>query len=506
MTVHRIQGSEIEYGIVVTGQPDANPVLASSRVVNAYASAQHLARRARWDFEEETPLCDARGFSVARQTAEPGMLTNEETSMANVILTNGARLYVDHAHPEYSSPEVTSPLDVVRWEKAGELLMARAANHASDIRARTPHSGDIVLYKNNVDNKGASYGAHENYLVQRGVPFRDLVAHLTPFFASRQIMCGAGRVGRLADGSEAAFQISQRADYIETEVALETTVRRPIINTRDEPHADATLFRRLHVIIGDANMCETSIFMKHATTSLMLHAIETKSAPAPLVLRDPVRAVHAISHDPTLRQTVELDDGRHMTALDIQWQLFEAMKAMVAVADAEADSQTQLALDRWEQLLTGLGRDPDSCFGQIDWVTKLHLLNRYRDRDSLAWADPTLQLIDLQYHDIRSDRGVFHKLAQTGRVESLIGPEAIEDAVTHPPTDTRAYFRGMCMNKFGHGVAAASWDSIIFDVPGRDSLLRIPTTDPHRGTREHVRRLFDDNDTIESFVAALTTA
>lgn len=314
MTVRRVQGSEVEYGIAVQGQPHANPMVTSTHVVNAYAAAHDLTRRARWDFEEESPLRDARGFDLSRGDADPSQLTDEDLGLANIILTNGARLYVDHAHPEYSSPEVTSPRDVVVWEKAGEEVMRSAA----ELAGRIPANGTIVLYKNNIDNKGASYGSHENYLMNRSVPFEQIVTHLTPFFASRQIVCGAGRVGQQQDGSVHAFQISQRADYFEVPVGLETTLKRPIINTRDEPHADARKYRRLHVIIGDANCSETSIYLKHGLASLVLSLVEAGQTVTDLTLENPVRALHQISYDPTLRTAVTLADGRTMTALELQ--------------------------------------------------------------------------------------------------------------------------------------------------------------------------------------------
>jgi proteasome accessory factor A len=204
------------------------------------------ARRARWGFEEENPLRDVCGFDVARGPADSSQLTDEDIGLANVILTNGARLYVDHAHPEYSAPEVTNPRDAVLWDKAGERIMAEAAARA----AQLPGAQPIHLYKNNTDNKGASYGTHENYLMKRETPFSDIVRHLTPFFVSRQVVTGAGRVGIGQDGREHGFQISQRADYFEVEVGLETTLKRAIINTRDEPHADAEKYRRLHNIPG----------------------------------------------------------------------------------------------------------------------------------------------------------------------------------------------------------------------------------------------------------------
>ncbi len=265
-------GVEVEYGVTVQGQPLANPMVASSQVVNAYASATVKARRARWDFEEESPLRDARGFDMSRQAADPTQLTDEDMGLANVILTNGARLYVDHAHPEYSTPEVTTPLDIVRWDKAGELVMLDASRMA----AQVPGTQPIHLYKNNTDNKGASYGAHENYLMRRSTPFGDIVRHLTPFFVSRQVITGAGRVGIGQDGREHGYQLTQRADFFEVEVGLETTLKRPIINTRDEPHADPEKYRRLHVIIGDANLAEVSTYLKVGTTALVLAMIEDR--------------------------------------------------------------------------------------------------------------------------------------------------------------------------------------------------------------------------------------
>src|SRR5215218_3776058 len=261
-------GIETEYGISQPGDPEANPMLMSGQVVNAYAQPLGArAGRARWDYEDEAPLRDARGFEMTRRAADPSQLTDvDDPTLANVILTNGARLYVDHAHPEYSTPEVTTPRDIVLWDKAGEQVMLDASRMA----ALVPGTQPIHLYKNNTDNKGASYGAHENFLMRRTTPFGDIVRHLTPFFVSRQVVCGAGRVGIGQDGREHGFQVSQRADYFEVEVGLETTLKRPIINTRDEPHADPEKYRRLHVIIGDANLAEISGYLKVGTAALVL--------------------------------------------------------------------------------------------------------------------------------------------------------------------------------------------------------------------------------------------
>ena len=501
MSVRRVMGTEIEYGIAVPGQPSANPMVASSQVVNAYASATVRARRARWDFEEESPLRDARGYDVSRQVADPSQLTDDDLGLANVILTNGARLYVDHAHPEYATPEVTNPRDAVLWEKAGEQVMLDAARRASQL----PQGAPITLYKNNTDGKGASYGAHENYLMRRSTSFSDIVRHLTPFFVSRQVVCGAGRVGIGQDGRDHGFQLSQRADFFEVEVGLETTLKRPIINTRDEPHADPEKYRRLHVIIGDANLAEVSTLLKVGTTSLVLAMIEDRFIDRDLGVEGPVAALRAVSHDPTLRQLVTLHDGRTLTAVQLQMEYLElARKYVEDRYGADADAQTVEVLQRWESTLDRLERDPMSLAGELDWVAKLRLLEQYRSRDGLAWDDAKLALIDLQYSDLRPEKGLYHRLVAAGRIERILDDAAIEAAMHDPPSDTRAYFRGRCLEKYAADVAAASWDSVIFDLPGRDSLQRVPTIDPLRGSRAHVGDLLDRSANATDLVAALS--
>src|SRR4051812_33947490 len=496
-------GTEVEYGVTVQGQPMANHMVASSQGVNAYASATAKARRARWDFEEESPLRDARGFDMSRQVADPSQLTDEDMGLANVILTNGARLYVDHAHPEYSTPEVTTPLDIVRWDKAGEQVMLDAQRRASLL----PGGAPIALYKNNTDNKGASYGAHENYLMRRSTPFSDIVKFLTPFFVSRQVVCGAGRVGIGQDGREDGFQISQRADYFEVEVGLETTLKRPIINTRDEPHADPEKYRRLHVIIGDANLAEVSTYLKVGTTSLVLAMIEDRFIGVDLAVEQPVKALRAVSHDPSLKQLVTLNDGRKLTAVQLQMEYLDLAKKYVEDRlGSDADEQTVDVLARWESVLTRLEADPMLCARELDWVAKLKLLNRYRDRDGLEWSDPKLQLVDLQYADIRVGKGLYNKLVALGQVDRLVTDEEVAASVHLPPTDTRAYFRGRCLEKYAAQIAAASWDSVIFDLPGHESLQRIPTIDPMRGSRAHVGELLDRCETAEQLFEALTSS
>ncbi len=500
MSVLRVMGIETEYGISVVGQPTANAMLASSQIVNAYAGVALRGRRPRWDFDEENPLRDARGFDLARDLADDSQLTDEDMGLANVILTNGARLYVDHAHPEYSAPEVTNPLDAVRFDKAGERIMAEASR-----RAQEAVGGPLItLYKNNTDNKGASYGTHENYLMSRATAFGDIVRHLTPFFVSRQVVAGSGRVGIGQDGSDDGFQISQRADYFEVEVGLETTLKRPIINTRDEPHADPQKYRRLHVIIGDANLSEISTYLKLGTTSLVLAMIEAGFLDDDLSVVRPVTELHEVSHDPSLRHQISLTSGRRLTAVQLQIEYAEQARKFVEDRfGADADPQTLDVLSRWESVLDRLADDPLRLASELDWVAKLKLLQGYRDRDGLGWDAPKLHAIDLQYSDVRPDKGLYHRLVAAGRLDRLLDDSLVVAAVANPPEDTRAYFRGECLRRYPEHVAAASWDSVIFDVPGQPALQRVPTLEPLRGTRAHVEELLDRSPTAADLLRAL---
>ena len=505
MSVRRGMGIETEYGVSAPGDPSANAMLLSSQVVNAYAAPLgSRAGRARWDYEDEAPLRDARGWEFPRDAADPTQLTDapDDPGLANIILTNGARLYVDHAHPEFSTPEVTNPRDALLWDKAGERVMLEAVRRI----AANPGLGTVNLYKNNTDNKGASYGTHENYLMRRDTPFADIVRHLTPFFVSRQVFAGAGRVGRGQEGTGSGFQLSQRADFFEVEVGLETTLKRPIINTRDEPHASADRFRRLHVIIGDANLCEVASYLKMGTTALVLELIEQKGFTRDLGVERPVTSLHSVSHDPSLKTVLRLRDGTTATAVQLQWMYLEQVTSYVDERQgADADPQTRDVLARWESVLTRLETDPMSCARELDWVAKLRLLEGFRQRENLPWDAARLQLIDLQWADLRPEKGLYHRLVQRGLVDRLVTDDEITEAVGTPPPDTRAYFRGRCLARYGEHVAAASWDSVIFDVPGRGALQRVPTLDPHRGTREHVGELLDRCSTAAELLDALAT-
>ncbi|MGH2712089.1 MAG: depupylase/deamidase Dop [Actinomycetota bacterium] len=492
MAIPKVMGIETEYGISSPGSTDFNPVLASSILINSFAGE---LRKIRWDYEQESPLRDARGFEPV-QEREP---TEEDLGLANVILPNGARYYVDHAHPEYSTPECTNPRELVLHDKAGERILERSLELASDL---LPPGERLNIYKNNTDSKGNSYGTHENYLVSRDTPFSRIVRDLTPFFVTRQIFTGAGRVGRDAGrGEEGAvpYQLTQRADYFEAEVGLETTLKRPIINTRDEPHADPDKYRRLHVIIGDANMSEISTYLKLGTTALVLKMIEDQWLPD-LSLDRAIPSLHQVSHDPTLQKTIRMADGRTVTALELQLEYLDHAKKWVK--ENEEIPMNAEILERWETTLSTLEEDPMKLHRELDWVAKYRLLDGYRERDGLEWDDPKLALIDLQYHDVRRDKGLYYRLVKSNKIERLVSDAEVKKAANEPPEDTRAYFRGECIRRFPDAITAASWDSIIFDT-GTDALQRVPMREPLRGTREHVESILGEAKDASALVELL---
>lgn len=457
-------------------------VLANQLITTYVAQNVPANDHARWDYTQESPLRDARGFELSRSLADPTLLTNEEFGLANAILRNGARLYVDHAHPEYSAPEVIDPSDAAKWDQAGDRIMSVASDLHHDA------TGDrILLHKNNTDGKGASYGCHENYLVTRSTPFAHLVRYLTPFFVSRQIICGAGRVGIGQHSEQAGFQISQRADFFEAEVGLETTIKRPIINTRDEPHADPERYRRLHVIIGDANMSQMSTYLKVGTTALVLSMIEDGFLSEDLSLKSPVSALRMISHDMSLKTRVRLKDGRSLSALEIQRRYFAHA---IRYFDERCPEHlpTQVLLELWDRTLTQLETDPMTAIATVEWVAKLYLLSSYQERGALPWTDPTLALIDLQWSDLRAEKNLFFRLASRGMVDGLHSAEQINEAIHLPPSQTRAWFRGQCISRLSAELIAASWDSVILDLAGIEGLTRIMMPDPYQGGRDQTEK------------------
>ena len=492
MAIAKVCGIETEYGIQVRGA-ESNPVAASSVLINAYVSG--VLRKVGWDFEDEQPGNDARGFRY-----EEVFAPEVETQLVNAVLTNGARYYVDHAHPEISTPECVDALEIVRWDRAAEEIVRVSMDAA---RRLLNDGSEIVTYKNNSDGKGNSYGCHENYLVDRATPFGRIVTQITPHFVTRQVFCGAGKVGTEFVGSTAAavpYQLSQRADFFEEEVGLETTLKRPIVNTRDEPHCDPQKYRRLHVIVGDANMAEVSTYLKVGTTSIVLAMIEDDALGTDLTLANPVSAIRQISHDPSLRRTVMLRDGKRITAMEMQWAILERAKKYERSHGLVAVGETVGAdvLARWETVLTGLERDRNTVAGWVDWVAKERLVTAFAERHDLKPGDAKLKAIDLQYHDLRAERC----LARRVGLETLVSDDDVRAAMTQPPTTTRAYFRGRCLEKWPNDIVAANWDSMVFDI-GRDPLRRVPMMEPLKGTADHVAALLDDCDTASELLSRL---
>ncbi len=391
MAIPKVMGTEIEYGITVRGDPDFDPISSCVLLVNAYR--EDHAGEILWDYEQENPLADARGFQVDGEKYTPNQ---QENIARNKTLVNGARFYVDHAHPEYSCPEVTNARDLVIHEKAGERIIEMARQEAN---ALLPDGSQMLIYKNNSDRKGNSYGAHENYLMDRMTSFKQIVENLMPFFTTRQVYTGAGKVGSENRGPHCDFQLSQRSDFFETEVALDTMVKRPIINTRDEPHADREKYRRLHVICGDSNLSEYTIYLRSGATSLVLSMIEDGAIKKDLSLRDPVRSIKETSCDPTCTKELQLDDGKRLTAVQIQAEYLQMALDYVAIQGA--DPMTKDILSKWEHVIDCLGRDPMELDQQIDWVMKKSLIEQYMDRKSIGWDAPQVHMLDLQYHDLR---------------------------------------------------------------------------------------------------------
>lgn len=490
MALIKICGIETEFGILLRGAGESNPIAASSLLINAYVN--ELARegssfgpapKVGWDFEDETPGNDARG-----QPSMNSMAPEVETHLVNAVLTNGARYYVDHAHPELSTPECADARSVVLFDRSAELILIRSMEAAKHL---LPDDQEIVVYKNNSDRKGNSYGCHENYLMDRAVPFGRVVTHVMPHFITRQLFTGAGKVGSEVHGftpGEVPYQLTQRADFFEEEVGLETTLKRPIVNTRDEPHSDAQKYRRLHVICGDANLSEVATYLKVGTTALVLAMIEDDFLPREFVFSAPVSVMRNVSYDLTLERAWELVDGSSVTALEVQWELFDRANKYADEVGLECVGEEvgRDVLLRWEAVLSTLESDPMDLADQLDWVAKYRLINGYRERHGLDWGDARLAAMDLQYHDLRPSRS----LAARAGLQTVVSEQEALRGISEPPPDTRAYFRGKCLQKWPDDIVAANWDSLVFDI-GRDPLRRVPMMEPTRGTEAHVGSLID---------------
>jgi proteasome accessory factor A len=492
MAVPKVMGTEIEYGITVRNDRDFDPISSCVLLVNAYRE-DHDAQ-ILWDYDQENPLADARGFQVEGEKYTPNQ---QENIARNKTLINGARYYVDHAHPEYSCPEVTNVRDLVVHEKAGERVVEISRREA---QVMLPEGTKMLIYKNNSDRKGNSYGSHENYLMDRRTSFKQIVEHLMPFLVTRQVYTGSGKVGSENRAQPCEYQIAQRSDFFETEVALDTMVKRPIINTRDEPHADREKYRRLHVIVGDANMSEYTIYLRNGATALLLSMIEDGAITKDLSLRDPVRAIKEVSQDPKCKREVQLDRGPKLTAVQVQKEYLGM--ALAYTSSRELDPITKDVLVKWQYVLERLERDPMELNRQIDWVIKKTLIESFIERKGLDWDASQVQMMDLQYHDVRPDKGLYYLLERKGQVERVVDDDEITAAIRQPPEDTRAYFRGQCLKRYPTQVFGVNWDSISFGIDD-EPIKRILMAEPLKGSKAHVEDLLDESPTAAELVKNL---
>jgi len=464
-------------------------------LINSYQNDGEI--HSLWDYEQESLMLDAKAYEAYELDEFYDVPDLQDSLSINKVLNNGARFYLDHAHPEYSTPECTNVRELVRYEKAGDRILERSRSVAEQA---LPGGQQILIYKNNSDHKGNSYGYHENYLLDRNTPFNQIVAQLTSFLVTRQIFCGAGKVGAENGTEPAAYQLSQRADFFETEVGLDTMVKRPLINTRDEPHANRDKYRRLHIIVGDANMSEYSLYLKVGATALVLGMITDQFIPRRFVLRDPVHVVKAISRDLTCRQPVALDDGDTISPIDLQWEYWRLAQQYCTVFPTAPWAFD--ILQKWEYVLGGLERDPFLLAREIDWVVKWRLLTSYMDRHGDGWESPRVAMMDLQYHDIRPDKGLYYVLERCGGVERITTEAEIEAAVEEPPADTRAYFRGMCLKKFRSQVFGVNWDSLAFTLE-EGVIKRIELEEPLQGTKAHVANVIQAATSATELMATL---
>lgn len=459
----RLFGLETEYGITREDLDSMDPVVESMELVRAHLAGQF---ERRWDYGGEDPHADARGFRAPRlqQDREEDEFAEQDRRRpfsfhdmkSDLVLPNGARLYNDHTHPEYSTPECRTLADLIAHDRAGERIVQAAADRRNRLLGRSA----VQLYKNNTDFHGHSYGCHDNYLVPRSIPFRRLVEGLLPFLVSRQVIAGSGKIGIEAQErgfDSGRYQLSQRADFMETDLSVDTMHNRPILNTRDEPHADAATYRRLHLIVGDANLCEYATALKVGTTRLVLDLVAREAAPV-LELENPVQAIKAISRDPDLKQTVRRRSGESITGPEIQAIYYAAAKRTLGGLDEETD----WILREWGETLALLAADRGRLVGRLDWITKLWLLETFVREESIAWDDPWLVSLDLEYHNVDPTRGLFLALEAQGKTTRMVTESAVESALGQGPSDTRGGIRGLCVQRFADQIASIQWERVQF--------------------------------------------
>jgi proteasome accessory factor A len=497
--MRRVFGLETEYGITIAGSEGFDVVAESIELVRSYTQGGvHM----KWDYGREDPHRDARGFrakELLQDTDESAYyeidksrpLSFEEIK-TDLVLSNGARFYNDHAHPEYSTAECSTLHEIVAHDKAGERIVEQCA------RRRNQHLGEgeeLLLYKNNTDFVGHSYGCHDNYLVARSVPWEKIVSGVIPFLITRQIFAGAGKLGIEAEasaGQPGIYQISQRADFFSVLASIDTMNRRPLVNTRDEPHAAINRYRRFHVIIGDANMSEWATAMKIGTTALVLSLIERGLIPQ-LDIAQPIETHKAISRDPSHAWIMELSDGRKISAIDAQRIYLQAASSL-----DDLDADDKWVLEEWESIMNDMERDITSTRDRVDWMAKKMLLEAMQVEEKLLWSDPWLQAIDLEYHNVDPEKGLYYELVRQGAMRRVVSEAQIREAIFDPPLTTRAFFRGRSVARFSDRIESIQWDEISFHDDAGGCRVRLPEPSVRDATlRELNSAVADSRDFVE---------
>ncbi|MBA3881469.1 MAG: proteasome accessory factor PafA2 family protein [Chthoniobacterales bacterium] len=502
--MERVFGIETEYGITIDGAESIDVVAESIELVRSYMG--HGAHM-KWDYELEDPHQDARGFRASellQDTDESAYFEIDksrplrfEEIKTDLVLANGARFYNDHAHPEYSTPECTTLRQIIAHDRAGERIVAECARRRN---LELPDGQEVRLYKNNTDFLGHSYGCHDNYLMRRDVSWDCIVGGMLPFLVTRQIFAGAGKLGTEAEsaaGKPGIYQISQRADFFSVLVSIDTMNRRPLVNTRDEPHATSAKYRRFHVIVGDANMSEWTTALKVGTTALVLELIERGNVPD-LELAEPVQAIKTVSRDQDYSWIFELRDGRKISAVDVQRLYLQAAQDM----EYPPEGDTRWLLNEWETVLNDLERDVESTRDRVDWVAKKFLLAAMQEEEKLAWSDPWLQAIDLEYHNVDREAGLFHALERQGAMRQVVSADDIAAAIFCPPETTRAYFRGRSVAKYAPAVESVQWDEVVFADNGRTQRVSLPEVSAD-ARLERLNALCREEPAIGEFLTAL---
>jgi len=470
-------GLETEIGISSDVEGEVDVVAESIALVR---SATEPGVWMCWDYDCEDPHVDMRGFRVheLRQDTDEANYYAQDAARelsfveikSDLVLGNGARFYNDHAHPEYSTPECTTLRQIVAQDKAGERILGECARRRNQ---KLDSGQEIRLYKNNTDFVGHSYGCHDNYLMRRDIPWDRIVSGILPFLITRQIFAGAGKMGIEAEGAASqpgVYQISQRADFFSVLVSIDTMNRRPLVNTRDEPHADANRYRRFHVIMGDSNMCGFATAMKIGTTSLVLDLIERGKTPQ-LEIAQPLDANRSISRDQTYDWIIELKDGRKISAIDVQ-RIY--LRAAAKIDHQDQDEDRQWILREWENVLNDLERDPMTTRDRVDWAAKKFLLNALQEEEKLSWNDPWLQSIDLEYHNVDLERGLYYELARQGSIRRIVNEDEIKMAIFSPPETTRAFFRGRAVARFNDEITSIQWDEMVFANGAQSRRVALP--------------------------------